>query len=650
MRLVGTLEDEEDAHIKKRLKEEKEEEAKAEEATAAVGVKEAGAGGRGGVVEGGNDGGGSGEKTIETLQNAARGNGGSVKSRGGANGSEKEEKVGILSPEPIESSAARAAASGPGGSAGDATESEGASRVGGGALATVGEEGGRSAALANGIGNGIANGVKEAAKAPGRGGLLFEAGSIAKGGGGGGGRWPSVGNAASGALAEACGDGSSCGNGDGDGPVDGLPCSGGGVDKGATAAKNACTFIKAEGVGEGTEGAAAAKLPGASGSGAGKCDAKGLMDGSNGDGSPTAAPPLRVAMAGSTEAARAADVDSGTRKGKGTGEEALLSAGGGNGAPREKRVGSSAGGGKRGRGVSCDSEVETSTDDGETTDAGDHDDDDVVDGSRADGCAVDAAPLSLPHPPPPLPPPTPTGLSTEASAGGRIGATEQQKQEEGEEGGEGEEEDTKQGTGMDAVSVTPPPRPLPLPPPTLPKRAAITEVFGGVMCSVVTCSRCGGRSFSTEPTICLSLEIPLKKSPLSERAQAYLAKNRVRAAGAPAGTAAAVIAATGAGATATAAKAAGTTTATGATTTASGVIVKSSSASASTSLGTSGADGGGSGLDPKTLPAAPQTLLPGFQIPVSSKQRRKVRAGPSPLRENEVGVGGSMKSFFGKAR
>lgn len=42
-------------------------------------------------------------------------------------------------------------------------------------------------------------------------------------------------------------------------------------------------------------------------------------------------------------------------------------------------------------------------------------------------------------------------------------------------------------------------------------RAAVTEVFGGSLCSVVTCTRCKARSFNTEPTICLSLVIAPKK-------------------------------------------------------------------------------------------------------------------------------------------
>lgn len=45
-----------------------------------------------------------------------------------------------------------------------------------------------------------------------------------------------------------------------------------------------------------------------------------------------------------------------------------------------------------------------------------------------------------------------------------------------------------------------------------PPRAAVTEVFGGSLCSVVTCGSCRARSFSTEPTVCLSLVIPPRKS------------------------------------------------------------------------------------------------------------------------------------------
>ena len=40
---------------------------------------------------------------------------------------------------------------------------------------------------------------------------------------------------------------------------------------------------------------------------------------------------------------------------------------------------------------------------------------------------------------------------------------------------------------------------------------AVTDVFGGVMCSAVTCSTCAARSFSTEATMCLSVHVPKKK-------------------------------------------------------------------------------------------------------------------------------------------
>ena len=189
-------------------------------------------------------------------------------------------------------------------------------------------------------------------------------------------------------------------------------------------------------------------------------------------------------------------------------------------------------------------------------------------------------------------------------------------------------QEVSQGTRVGAGSVAPPP-----PPP--PKRAAITEVFGGVMCSVVTCGSCGGRSFSTEPTVCLSLEIPLKKAPLSERAQAYLAKSRARAAGTPAATAAAAAATAENDVTTATATAAGSPTASGA---------HDESASKASSAA-------GGRPDPKALPAAPQDLLPGFQLPVSCKQRRKVRTWVVVAAARDArggGVGRSMRCFCGK--
>ena len=62
---------------------------------------------------------------------------------------------------------------------------------------------------------------------------------------------------------------------------------------------------------------------------------------------------------------------------------------------------------------------------------------------------------------------------------------------------------------------------------------AVTEVFGGMMCSVVTCSTCAARSFSTKPTMCLSLQIPKKF--VSEKGRQ--AKESAETARATAGTA-----------------------------------------------------------------------------------------------------------------
>lgn len=138
-------------------------------------------------------------------------------------------------------------------------------------------------------------------------------------------------------------------------------------------------------------------------------------------------------------------------------------------------------------------DADTSTDDGETTDAGDHDDDDD---DEVDGAAVSSAS----RPPP--------GSSAGPVGTGVSSAVEAPKEEE---------KDDRE----DAVAAVPP---------AVPQRAAVTEVFGGTMCSVVTCSSCGGRSFCTEPTICLSLEIPLKPKALSTTALAFIAKKKAAAA------------------------------------------------------------------------------------------------------------------------
>ena len=149
----------------------------------------------------------------------------------------------------------------------------------------------------------------------------------------------------------------------------------------------------------------------------------------------------------------------------------------------------SGGGGGGSCGVNAD--ADTSTDDGETTDAGDHDDDD--DDDEVDGAAVRFTP-----PPPPDSSAEPVGTG--------LAAVVTQK----------EEKDDRQ----DIAAVAP----------AVPQLAAVTEVFGGTMCSVVTCSSCGGRSFCTEPTICLSLEIPMKPRSPSETALAFIAKKKAAAA------------------------------------------------------------------------------------------------------------------------
>lgn len=137
-------------------------------------------------------------------------------------------------------------------------------------------------------------------------------------------------------------------------------------------------------------------------------------------------------------------------------------------------------------------DADTSTDDGETTDAGDHEDDDDDE--------VGGAAISPPSRSPP-------GSSAEPVGTG-VAAVETQKEER---------KDERQNI-VAAVA------------PALPQRAAVTEVFGGTMCSVVTCSSCGERSFCTEPTICLSLEIPMKPKALSKTALAFIEKKKAAAA------------------------------------------------------------------------------------------------------------------------
>lgn len=134
----------------------------------------------------------------------------------------------------------------------------------------------------------------------------------------------------------------------------------------------------------------------------------------------------------------------------------------------------------------CNSSIEANSDDGETTDEGDHD-------NESKFRKTDALTATPPPPPPP-----PASLSTPGSPA-NITAVEESVEE-------------VKGESLDPLAVVPVV-------PTAPRLAAVTEVFSGLMCSVVTCGSCNARSFSTEPTICLSLEIPFK---LSKTAQAYV--------------------------------------------------------------------------------------------------------------------------------
>lgn len=125
-------------------------------------------------------------------------------------------------------------------------------------------------------------------------------------------------------------------------------------------------------------------------------------------------------------------------------------------------------------------------DEGETTDEGDQDDDD---GSSAEGATIAAA----------------------AAAGASEPGEDEAKKHEKQEGEEGvmREEKMRGEKVVPGASATP-----------FPRRSAVIEVFGGSLCSVVTCGSCRARSFSTEPTVCLSLEIPVQKKPASSPAAA----------------------------------------------------------------------------------------------------------------------------------
>lgn len=260
---------------------------------------------------------------------------------------------------------------------------------------------------------------------------------------------------------------------------------------------------------------------------------------------------------------------------------------------------------------------ETTTDDGETTDAGDHDDEDdhgnvtvngnvngsvdgKVDGngnvtgngigdvySSANGSnggdsnhrneSVGTASLS-PEPPPipplPSPPRVPSPSACEPCRSCRPEA-------------EGQDKTTREETSQRTADSE-----KPVAKPILPTRPAVTEVFGGMMCSVVTCDACNGRSFSTEPTVCLSLEIPIKKRPLSKTAQAFIAKQKAAKAAAAAA----------------------------ASDSPPGAESEPSSAFSSEKAD----DVGNSTNDPsqKPSPSKPEQLLPGFEL--SAKARRKV--------------------------
>lgn len=141
---------------------------------------------------------------------------------------------------------------------------------------------------------------------------------------------------------------------------------------------------------------------------------------------------------------------------------------------------------------------ETATDDeGETTDEGDADGDDNTGHGVNDTTTTAAAsrPATGASPPPPV-----SGLVVPASTAEVAVAAVALSENKKKYSKEGEEEEKAKGEEKRKERMA------------IPSRAAITEVFGGSLCSVVTCGSCRARSFNTEPTICLSLEIPLKKN------------------------------------------------------------------------------------------------------------------------------------------
>lgn len=139
-------------------------------------------------------------------------------------------------------------------------------------------------------------------------------------------------------------------------------------------------------------------------------------------------------------------------------------------------------------------------DDGETTDEGNHEDDDGSGTERvtASATAAAAATDALGRP---LSQARGVESSSEATGGSREDS-EQEHEKQEEEGvsrakiAQGERVVQGEGEGTTAPIL---------------RKSAVAEVFGGQLCSVVTCGRCSARSFSTEPTVCLNLEIPVQK-------------------------------------------------------------------------------------------------------------------------------------------
>lgn len=146
-------------------------------------------------------------------------------------------------------------------------------------------------------------------------------------------------------------------------------------------------------------------------------------------------------------------------------------------------------------------DVETD-DEGATTDEGDQNDY----GSGAEGVPTAAAAPASVSAATDCPPPSADAPAKNLPARASNRAQDEEKHHEEQEAEKEGVECVKRENTMPSEKVEPGARTAPIP-----RGSAVIEVFGGSLCSVVTCGSCCARSFSTEPTVCLSLEIPMQK-------------------------------------------------------------------------------------------------------------------------------------------